>query len=704
MKHKIYLILLIAVIFISSCAPKTEGEIPGTEKEQEERDDLGCFYSCKYFPEGNPRQMCEDWKAGKQVFWPDDCSQMQYGPCVKLCEAEKKGTVSGGEQKQAFNVLPPLITAEFASDVTEEDKKFVITGISATDFYLQKWFGKSINQPAGLRVSVGGKSTNRENDAQVVVEDGKIVILIETGSTVWKEMTQINAYGGENRNRISAHEYVHVYQFQNGCGRPDIQTPIAPKWFLEGGAEWLSHKVMHEAGLVPSSGFPEYSIIPLAKQQVGLLKSFEKKEGLETSLYSFYTMAVDFLMKNRQMKTLDDFCVNLAGGNGMSMPEAFEAAFGITLDKFYEDFESYRKTWSSKFSSDQNQGFPTNSGTDGFYDPSTNGQKETGIPKEDPEAESVYIYVTDFRHGRLIRIDDMTGKGWVEFGTVGSGVNQFNEINQVASDKQGRIYITDQANHRIVRIDDMTGKGWVSYGTHYEPKVQGGDRTGKFHSPFGLDIDSKDRIYVVDQGSARVVRIDDVTGKGWTTIGKVGSGVGEFRGPKYLEVDDQDRIYVGDKCNYQIVRFNDMTGAGWTTFQSSGTNAAINCDSGALNKGGNGTGQFEHEIGGIAIDSQNRIYVADEHNDRIFRIDDLTGKNWAEFSGIGENKLWFPHDIAVSKSGKIYIADTRNNRIVRIEDFTGKGWIAFGPYGNSPSGTHAWQLEAPKGIFVAEKS
>ena len=51
------------------------------------------------------------------------------------------------------------------------------------------------------------------------------------------------------------------------------------------------------------------------------------------------------LMKDRDIKTLDDFCANLAGEKGMSMPKAFETAFGISLEKFYEDFESYRKTW-----------------------------------------------------------------------------------------------------------------------------------------------------------------------------------------------------------------------------------------------------------------------------------------------------------------------------------------------------------------------
>src|SRR3989344_4131260 len=102
MKHKIYLIpLLVAVIFISSCIPKPAGEVPTAETEQEkitERDDFGCFSSCKYFPEGSPRQMCEDWKAGKNVSWPEDCNQMQYGPCAQLCEAEKKAGRGGSSQ------------------------------------------------------------------------------------------------------------------------------------------------------------------------------------------------------------------------------------------------------------------------------------------------------------------------------------------------------------------------------------------------------------------------------------------------------------------------------------------------------------------------------------------------------------------------------------------------------------------------------
>lgn len=257
-------------------------------------------------------------------------------------EREKHGTPSG-EQKQSFNTLPSLVKAEFANEVTEDDKSFVITGISAMDFYLNKWFGKSINQPAGLRINAG-ETNSVGGDSQVVLEDGKAVILIATGSSAWKKMIEDNKYGGEFRDWLSAHEYVHIYQLHNGCVPPDTDWNY-PKWFLEGEAEWLTYKVMQEANLISSWSNTQQVFLPRAKQQTGLLKSFEKQKEVDHSVYPLFAMAIDYLMKNKPIKTLDDFCANLAGGKGMSMSEAFEAAFGISLDKFYEDFEAYRKTW-----------------------------------------------------------------------------------------------------------------------------------------------------------------------------------------------------------------------------------------------------------------------------------------------------------------------------------------------------------------------
>ncbi len=345
MKVKYSLVIILLIIVLSGCTTLKKA---AQGKEGQTRDDLGCWPPvCSLISNPMGKQLCEDWKAGKQVQWPDCSFMSEFPKCQKLCEVEKNVTTTKevSEQKQAFNVLPALVKPEFADGITEKDKTFIIQGIGAMDFYLQKWFSKSINQPAGLRVDIVESTENRD---KVTIEDGKMVILIGTRDSTWKRNTELkNQFGVEAHSRISAHEYVHVYQFHNGCGNTATESP-APKWFLEGEAEWLSEKAVQEGGIVPSLSIPQ-TRLSFAKQQTGSLQSFEKPkyDAISVTSYSFYTMAVDFLMKDKPIKALDDFCVNLADGKGMSMPQAFEKAFGISLEKFYENFEAYRKTWSS---------------------------------------------------------------------------------------------------------------------------------------------------------------------------------------------------------------------------------------------------------------------------------------------------------------------------------------------------------------------
>ncbi len=320
-------------------------------------------------------------------------------------------------------------------------------------------------------------------------------------------------------------------------------------------------------------------------------------------------------------------------------------------------------------------------------------QQSSGIPKEDPGAENVYIYFTDFKHNRIIRIEDMTGKGWISFGTLGNGINQFNNPNHFFVQPDGRIYIADTLNHRIVRIDDMTGKGWVSYGS------QGIRSVGHFQNPSSVLLDKQGRIYVVDDGNCRIVRMDDMTGAGWTEYGR-GAGdscgqpatePGELNGPKDIAFDSQGRIYISDDFDQRIVRINDLTGAGWVTYGTKGT----------------GVGQFLQPQS-VTIDGQDRIYVSDEDKNTqggyIVRMDDMSGKGWITFPSIGPDpRIRLPHDIKLTASGYIYIANTRNNGITRMDDLTGKGLTSYAPCGECQQGTDPHQLEAPKGIFILEK-
>jgi hypothetical protein len=43
-------------------------------------------------------------------------------------------------------------------------------------------------------------------------------------------------------------------------------------------------------------------------------------------------------------------------------------------------------------------------------------------------------------------------------------------------------------------------------------------------------VDPSDRIYVSDSANNRIVRINDMTGTGWTTLGAYGTGRLQFNG------------------------------------------------------------------------------------------------------------------------------------------------------------------------------
>jgi streptogramin lyase len=61
----------------------------------------------------------------------------------------------------------------------------------------------------------------------------------------------------------------------------------------------------------------------------------------------------------------------------------------------------------------------------------------------------------------------MTGLYWTELhGRPGGGPNLrdvFHYPRGIFIDGKGRIYVADSANHRIVRVDDISGTGWIEY-------------------------------------------------------------------------------------------------------------------------------------------------------------------------------------------------------------------------------------------------
>jgi sugar lactone lactonase YvrE len=312
---------------------------------------------------------------------------------------------------------------------------------------------------------------------------------------------------------------------------------------------------------------------------------------------------------------------------------------------------------------------------------------------------NVSILMTDLPGNRVMHMSNLSGANW-EAGPL-PRYGSLRSPWHVTQDAAGRIYIADRDNDRVVRMDDITGKGWTTFtGIPGKPIIQ----------PRSVNIGPDGKIYIADSSSRGLIRIDDMAGTNYVNFSGNGSGDAQtLCGIKVIAFDSSGRIYMSDTDHYRIVRINDMSGAGFVDF---GLNQ-VPCGPAVELTGRSGVGQFNRPEG-IAIDSSNRIYVTDNENHRIVRINDITHPaaepgNWTTFGTLGKgvNQVNEPHDIKISPAGRIYIMDTGNGRVIRLDKFeesADNGWTTLGSQPNQgTSGSIApglFENIAPKGLWI----
>ena len=111
-------------------------------------------------------------------------------------------------------------------------------------------------------------------------------------------------------------------------------------------------------------------------------------------------------------------------------------------------------------------------------------------------------------------------------------------------------------------------------------------------------------------------------------------------------------------------------------------------------KAGAGDGELNGPAG-IAIDSSDNVFVVDQHNSRVqkFTSEGKFIANWGSF-GSGEGQFNLPWGAAVDGNDNVYIADWRNDR---IQKFTNDGEFvaAFGS-----SGEGEGQFQRPTSVAI----
>jgi len=177
--------------------------------------------------------------------------------------------------------------------------------------------------------------------------------------------------------------------------------------------------------------------------------------------------------------------------------------------------------------------------------------------------------------------------------------------------------------------------------------------------------------------------------------------------PQGVFVDSQGNIFIADYANNRIRKVNYTTGI-ITTVAGNGTK-------GFGGDGGLATSAFLYNPGGVFVDSQGNIFIADSYNHRIRKVNYSTGiittvagNGTAEYGGDGglatSANLNFPYGVFLDTQGNIFIADSLNNAIRKVNNSTGiittvAGKGIAGRQGDGGLATSA-NLYYPTGVFV----
>jgi len=227
-------------------------------------------------------------------------------------------------------------------------------------------------------------------------------------------------------------------------------------------------------------------------------------------------------------------------------------------------------------------------------------------------------------------------------------------------------------------INTDAGNGSIGY------SGDGSAATGAcLNSPFNLAVDRSGNVFIADDGNDRIRRVDAATGMITTLAGNgsVGySGDGgpatnaSISGPTAVAVDSSGNVFIADYGNDRIRRVDAVTGII--------TTVAGNGNSGFSGDGQAATNASLKSVYGVAVDGFGNLFIADQGNDRIRRVDAVTGiittvagNGSVGYSGDGgpatNASLDGPFGVGVDRAGNLFIADTYNGCIRRVDATTG---------------------------------
>ena len=331
------------------------------------------------------------------------------------------------------------------------------------------------------------------------------------------------------------------------------------------------------------------------------------------------------------------------------------------------------------------------------------------------------VYIAEPSDGRVRQVNTKgyistivgTGTlGWNGDGGVATSA-QLNRPYSVALDPSGNLYIADFLNNRVRmvtkagagNISTVAGSGFFSY------SGDGGQAAAaQLNGPRAVAADAQGNFYIADTANS-VVREISSTGKISTIAGKAQSGFGGDNGaatsaalnaPHGIVLDSSQNIYIADTGNSRIRK---VTGGVISTLAGGST-------PGYGGDGGQAASAQLNSPTGMALDSNNNLYIADTDNNAIRMvtpagiITTVAGNGQQGYSGDGgpaiHALLNYPQGVAVDSAGNLYIADTLNNAVRMVSNgvISTVGGNGLAGYAGDGGPATSAQIGSPTGIAV----
>lgn len=314
-------------------------------------------------------------------------------------------------------------------------------------------------------------------------------------------------------------------------------------------------------------------------------------------------------------------------------------------------------------------------------------------------------------------ITRVAGNGTQGFsGDNGLAVNaQLNYPTGVIIAANNDVLIADNGNLRIRKVLAATGiiTTIAGNGTSGTTGDNGSAVNAQFLSPFSISLDISGNLYVTDITAHKIRKINATTGVITTVVGNGDFGTDGDNGlsinaqlalPWGAAVDVAGNLYITSIGDYRIRKVTASTGI-ISTIAGSLTDWSFNGDNIlAINA--------KLVPRGITIDDFGNLYIADEGNNRVRKIDNSTGiittiagsGSTRGFSGDGGSAATAqtnsPFSVTVDKSSNVYFSDRLNNRVRKVFAGTINTVAGTGIYGFNGDNLPATscQLLYPNGI------